>query len=114
MKILYNASTDSRVIPISTGGCFQHVLVWFEDNDDWFVYFADTNTSQAYIHKIVNKLETSADRLFSGLNMDVLTDEEFDYYEKWINSNFNYQGLHKNEEIDEVKSLPYQSTFIGL
>ena len=46
--------------------------------------------------------------------MDVLTDEEFDYYEKWINSNFNYQGLHKNEEIDEVKSLPYQSTFIGL
>ena len=79
MKILYNASTDSRVIPISTGGGFQHVLVWFEDNDDWFVYFADTNTSQAYIHKIVNKLETSADRLFSGLNMDVLTDEEFDY-----------------------------------
>ena len=33
---------------------------------------------------------------------------------EWINSNFNYQGLHKNEEIDEVKSLPYQSTFIGL
>ncbi len=114
MKILYNASTDSRVIPISTGGGFQHVLVWFENDNDWFVYFVDTNTSQAYIHKIINKLETSSEKLFSGFNMVTLTDEEFDYCEKWINDNFNYQGLHKDEQIDESKSILYQPPFIGL
>ena len=41
--------------------------------------------------------------MFSGFNMTTLTDEEFDYYEKWINSTFNYQGLHKDEKLDVGK-----------
>ena len=103
MKILYNASTDPREIDISTGGGFQKVLVWFEDQDDWFVYFCDTNTSQTFIHKIINKFAISSKDMFSGFNMTTLTDEEFDYNEKWINSTFNYQGLHKDEKLDVGK-----------
>lgn len=101
MKILYNASTDSRVIPVSTGAGFQQVLVWFEDQGDWFVYYCDTNVSQAYINRIVNKFETSAEKLFSGLNFETIPDEQFDVYEAWINDTFNYQGLHKDEKLDE-------------
>lgn len=104
MKILYNASTDSREIQISTGCGFQKVLVWFEDQGDWFVYYCDTNVSQAYINRIVNKFETSAEKLFSGLNFEVLTEEQFITYEKWINDTFNYQGLHKDEKLDSTIS----------
>ena len=101
MKILYNASSDSREILVSTGDGHQKVLVWFEDQGDWFVYYCDTLVSQAYINRIVNKLETSADKLFSGLNFEVLPEDQFVTYEKWINSLFNYQGLHANEKLDE-------------
>lgn len=101
MKVLYNASTDPREIPVSTGGGFQKVLVWFEDQGDWFVYYCDTFVSQAYINRIVNKFETSAEKLFSGFNFETISDEQFDVYEEWINNNFNYQGLHKDEKLDE-------------
>ena len=101
MKVLYNASTDPREIPVSTGNKKKKVLVWFEDQGDWFVYYCDTNVSQAYINRIVNKFEISAEKLFSGLNFETIPDEQFDVYEKWINDNFNYQGLHKDEKLDE-------------
>ena len=38
--------------------------------------------------------------IFSGFNLEVLTTEEYDKYEKWIRDNYNYQGLHKDEKID--------------
>lgn len=101
MKILYNASTDKRIIPISTGNNHQRVLIWFEDDNDWFVYFCDELQSKTYIHRIINKFATSAADLFSGLNMECLTDDQYDTYEKWINNNFNYQGLYKDEKLDE-------------
>lgn len=100
MKVLYAASPNTQQIDISTGDGYQKVLLWFEDQGDWFVYFCDTLKSQAYIHKIINKLEITSDRLFSGFNFTTLTDEEFDFYEKWINDNYNYQGLHVDEKID--------------
>lgn len=102
MNILYNASTDHREIQVSTGAGFQKVLAWFEDQGDWFVYYCDTNASQAYINRIVNKFEITSERLFSGLNFEVIPDDQFDVYEKWINNNFNYQGLHKDEKLDKT------------
>ena len=101
MRILFNSSTDNRVIPISTGDGHQHVLLWFEDDNDWFVYFCDTNLSKTYIHRLVNKFATTASELFSGLNMEPLADDQYDAYESWINKNFNYQGLHVDEKLDE-------------
>jgi hypothetical protein len=103
MKILYNATPNSQVIPISTGGGNQFVLVWFEDDGDWFVYFADISTSQTFIHRIVNKFAINANDLFSLLNMETISDQQYDVYEKWINANFNYQALHKDEKVDEHK-----------
>jgi hypothetical protein len=101
MRILYNSSSEQVKIPISTGGGYQFVLLWFEDDNDWFVYFCDTNLSKTYIHRIVNKFAVNAAELFSGLNMEQLPEDQFTYYESWINSNFNYQGLHKDEKLDE-------------
>lgn len=101
MKILYNLSTDRRPIPISTGDGNQYVLVWFEDDQDWFVYFCDTERSETYIHRIVNKFATTPAELFSGLNMETIPDEQYTEYEKWINNTFNYQGLHSDEKLDE-------------
>ena len=101
MRILFNSSTDKRQIPISTGGGHQFVLLWFEDDDDWFVYFCDDHLSKTYIHRIVNKFATTPAELFSVLNMEPLTDEQYDAYESWTNRNFNYQGLHKDEALDE-------------
>lgn len=101
MKILYNASSDSREIQVSTGDGYQKVLVWFEDQGDWFVYYCDTNVSQTYINRIINKFETSPDKLFSGFNFEVLAEDQFTTYEKWINSLFNYQGLHADEKLEE-------------
>lgn len=104
MKVLYNAAHDQREIPVSTGAGFQKVLIWFEDQGDWFVYYCDTNVSQVYINKIVNKFAISSDELFSGLNFDTIPDDQFDEYEKWINNNFNFQGLHKDEKLDVTAS----------
>ena len=100
MKILYNATKTKQAIPISTGNGTQFVLLWFEDGNDWFVYFCDTSSSKTYIHRLVNKFAISSEELFSGFNMEVLSDEQYDYYEEWINNHFNYQGLHKGEELD--------------
>lgn len=102
MNILYNASTDSREIQVSTGAGFQKVLVWFEDQGDWFVYYCDTNVSQVYINRIVNKFAISSDLLFSGLNFETIPNDQFEVYEKWINNTFNYQGLHKDEKLDKT------------
>lgn len=101
MKVLYSATPTNKPIPISTGGGHQFVLLWFEDQLDWFVYFCDTSVSKTYIHKIINKSFTNSNDLFNGLNLCQLTNEEYDLYESWIKNNYNYQDLHKGEEIND-------------
>ena len=99
MKALYTYTGKNEIVYIPAGGGHQRLLVWFEDNGDWFVYFCDDLRSMTYIHRIINKMKPSPD-IFSGFNLEVLTTEEYDKYEKWIRDNYNYQGLHKDEKID--------------
>lgn len=102
MKLLY-AYDEKKEILVSTGDGHQVVLLWFEDDDDWFVYYCDDSTSQTFINRIINKFETTADRMFSGLNFErIKSDEQFDKYQKWIETNFNYQGLMKDEKLDGI------------
>jgi hypothetical protein len=101
MKLLYVKTDKTPEIQVYTGGGHQRILVWFEDDGDQFVYYCDDSTSQTFINKIINKFETTSDRMFSGLNFSrIESDEQFDRYQKMIEANFNFQGLMKDEKID--------------
>lgn len=102
MKILFDSRDHKTTIPIPTGGGHQHVLLWWEDQNDWYIYFVDNNTSQAFIHKIINKLKKDTNELFHSFNLEVLSEEEFITYTTWIDNNYNFQGLHKDEKLDDI------------
>ena len=38
--------------------------------------------------------------VFSMFNLETIEQEPFDKYMEWINDNYNYQGLHKGEQVD--------------
>lgn len=99
MKAIYTYTGKNEIIFIPTGGEYQRVLIWFEDGNDWFIYFCDDLRSTAYIHRIVNKMLPSPD-IFSGFNLEVISNEQHIKYEEWINNLYNYQGLHKGEKVD--------------
>lgn len=99
MKVLYSYTGKNQIVYVPTGGGHQRVLLWFEDNGDWYVHFCDDLRSMVYIHRIVNKLAPPSE-IFSGFNMTTLSEEEYDKYELWIRNNYNYQGLHKDEKVD--------------
>lgn len=101
MNILYAYTKDQPVIHVSTGDGNQRVLLWFQDDNDWFVFYCDDSTSETFINRIINKFETTADKLFHGFNFErIADDEQFTTYQKFVEKNFNYQGLIKDEEID--------------
>lgn len=99
MKVIYAYKEGAKIEYIPTGGGYQRILLWFEDNGDWFVFFTDDLLSRVYLHRVVDKLKQPHE-IFSGFNLETLNEEEFNTYYKWIHNNYNYQGLHKGEKID--------------
>lgn len=99
MKPIYTYVKGNKIEYIPTGGGHQRILVWFEDGNDWFVYFCDDLLSKTYIHKVINKTLNPI-HIFNMENLETLDEESFSKYIAWIDSNYNYQGLHKNEKLD--------------
>lgn len=102
MKIVYEKLSSSEDIYISESNQNQRLLVWFEDDFDWFVYYCDDLTSQVFINKIIDKgIKGGASALFSLSNFEVIKDtEQFDKYSEWITRNYNYSGIHKGNDLD--------------
>lgn len=99
MKIIYSYVAGNPPQYIPTGVGHQRILLWFEDNMDWYVFFCDDTLSRVYIHRVVDKMKPPHE-VFSMLNLEVIDEESFLFYDKWIAANYNYQGLHKGEKID--------------
>lgn len=101
MKILYNASTDTRKYYPITGGGHQQVLLQVELDNDWFVFVSDDTSSKIYLMRVINKFERNVDKFYHSFNMEVVDNEEqFNYLYKWFDNNFNYQDRHKDDAID--------------
>lgn len=99
MKIIYSYVDGNPPQYIPTGNGYQRILLWFEDNSDWLVFFCDDNLSKVYIHRVVDKT-LHPSQIFSMWNLETIDEASFDTYEKYITANYNYQGLHKGEKID--------------
>lgn len=101
MQIIYEKLSSSEDIYITDSNFNQKLLVWFEDDSDWFVYYADDLTSQVFINRIINKQAKGASELFKLSNFEVIKDDDqFERYSKWITNTYNYSGIHKDSEID--------------
>lgn len=98
MKAIYTYTGSNEKIYIPSSGGRQFILVWFESDQDWYVFLADTYRSTVHINKIKNKL-LSRNYLFDAENFEALDDDEFDSCYEWLNNNYNYQGLQTEEKI---------------
>lgn len=99
MKVVYSYVNGNPIQYIPTGVGHQRILLWFEDGMDWYVFFCDDTLSKVYLHRVINKMKPPHE-VFSMFNLETIEQEPFDKYMEWINDNYNYQGLHKGEQVD--------------
>lgn len=100
MKVIYIKIQTADDVFIGGSQGNQRLLVWFEDNLDWYVYYCCDLTSQTYINRIINKMLTR-DLLFSLDNFErIEDDEQFKKYSEWVNNKVNFAGLHKDVAMD--------------
>ena len=101
MKILYSYKTGEQEFFLPNTKENQKALLWFEDDGDWFLYYADSAVCQSFINRIVNRTYKNTNLLFNLDNLETIKDDEqFDRYHNWIQANYNYNGIHKGFEVD--------------
>lgn len=103
MRVLYRASPKDRPIPIPSGLGSQFVLLWLKKDSNQYVYYCDTYLAQTYINRVIDKSLLNPEELFHGDNFArIESDEEFDEINKWIEANYNFNGIH-DDKLDIVQ-----------
>lgn len=101
MKILYSYVKGNEIFYIPKTKQNVRVLLWFEDDGNWYLYYADDMSSQSFINRIINKTFKNTTQLFDFDNLEIIeSEDQFNTYFKWIQDNYNYNGIHKGIEED--------------
>lgn len=98
MKVIYTYTDGAHPAFIEGSNNTLRILIVFYDNLNLYVYYCDDDSMSVYLNAVV---KTSL--VDQALNMSMLvkieSDEEFNHYIKWIENNYNYNGLHIKEKI---------------
>lgn len=98
MKVLYTYKTKTPPIYIEGSNNTQRVLILFQDGSNLFVYYADDYLRHTYLNR-VSKNSLLSEVLHMNNLVRIESDEQFNTYIKWIENNYNYNGIHINEKI---------------
>lgn len=97
MKVIYTYKEGTTPVFVTGGAGVQRVLVTFKDNGNFYVYFCDDYLRNTYLNRIIS---ITVDDIYSNSNFErIQSDEEFYYYVSQIEKLYNYNSIHKGEEI---------------
>lgn len=98
MKVIYTYKDGSTPTFIEGSHNTLRILIVFYDNNKLYVYYCDDSASSIYLN-VVTKTTVIDQFLDMSMLTRIESDEEFNYYIKWIEDNYNYNGAHLNEKI---------------
>lgn len=102
MKIFYsyNKSSNKPKQYVFENPNIQQVLLIFADGMDSFVFYTDNIRSTVHLNKIKDINIKPSYKLCSIENFEEIPEDQFNNYYRWIHNNYNYQGIHKEVELD--------------
>lgn len=97
MKVIFYDTNENMDIYIEDNP-YCKIRIIFQEDSDQYVYYSDDANCKTYINKVNNVNHKPHPYRLS--NMSVISDEAYDYFEKWIQENTNFQGIKKDEIIE--------------
>lgn len=102
MKIYYEATNQKDPLYLENSNNRCRVLLVFYDQGNLYVYYTDELLRCVFINRVVK-----VSVLDEALSLDhckyIESDEEWSYYNTFIENNYNFNGLHQDENIDAHK-----------
>ena len=95
MKILYSYTEGIDPIYLDKINGVQRVLLMFQDSGKTYVYFCDDYLRHTYLNIVLDFTTPLCTKKLGRVE----DDKEFYYYLKYIESNYNYNGVHVEEKI---------------
>ena len=102
MKIYYEATNQKDPLYLENSNNRCRVLLVFYDQGNLYVYYTDEVSRSVYINRI-EKTSILDEALSLNHCKYIESDEEWSYYNNFIQDNYNFNGLHKDENIDAHK-----------
>lgn len=99
MKPIYSYTKGKTPIYLDKINGVQRILLIFQDSGRLYVYYCDDYLRHTYLNRI-NKSSLNSEPITIKDLVRIDSDEEFYFYTKWIENNYNYNGVHVEEKID--------------
>ena len=98
MKVIYAYKEGMKPYYVSNTNGTHRVLLVIDNDRDYIIYYCNDFHRKSHIGKIINKY--AADMYNLSNFVTIQSDEEFNFYDKYITENYNYNAIHVNEKID--------------
>ena len=102
MKIYYEATNQKDPLYLENSNNRCRVLLVFYDQGNLYVYYTDELLRCIFLNRVIK-----VSVLDEALSLDhckyIESDEEWSYYNTFIENNYNFNGLHQDENIDAHK-----------
>lgn len=98
MKAIYTYTNNKEPIYIADSNGTQRVLVVFQEAGRLYVYFCDDYLRHTYLNRLI-KTSLNSEPICNANLIRIEDDVEFYACLNWVESNYNYNGMHVEEKI---------------